>query len=275
MSDDAEPVTDASGIDAPVAIVTGAARGIGAATVRALLAEGWRVAAADICADDPAVSYPLGTKAELEAVAAAAPDRCVPLVVDVRDQDAVDGAVRSTVERLGGLDAAVPVAGVLAGGNTAWETAEAAWRVQLDVNLLGAWRLARAAVPELLARPQPRRGRFIAVSSAAGVKGLPRLAAYSASKHGVVGLVTSMAAELGPSGVCANVICPGSTSTTMLDASAAVYDLRSPQEFIDQQLLPRLLTPEDVAAMIAFLCGPGGSGVTGAVIPVDAGMDAR
>jgi NAD(P)-dependent dehydrogenase (short-subunit alcohol dehydrogenase family) len=147
--------------------------------------------------------------------------------------------------------------------------------VQLDVNLTGAWRLARAAVPAMLARPEPRRGRFIAVSSAAGVKGLPMLAAYSASKHGLVGLVTSMAAELGPYGICANVVCPGSTVGPILDASAAVYGLDSPEEFATHHLLPRLLRPEEIAGVIAFLCGPGGSGMTGAVVPVDAGMDAR
>ena len=260
---------------APVALVTGAARGIGAATARALLADGWSVIATDRCADDPAVPYPLGTRAELDAVAATDPEHCVALDVDVRDQYAIDAAVRLAVDQFGGLDAAIAVAGVLRGGEPAWETDETAWGVQLDVNLTGAWRLARATVPALIARPEPRRGRFIAVSSAAGVKGLPLLAAYSASKHGLVGLVTSMAVELGPHGICANVICPGSTATPLLDASAQVYDLRSPDEFVPHHLLPRLLQPEEVAGMIAFLCGPGGSGVTGAVIPVDAGMDAR
>jgi NAD(P)-dependent dehydrogenase (short-subunit alcohol dehydrogenase family) len=127
----------------------------------------------------------------------------------------------------------------------------------------------------MLARPEPRDGRFVAVSSAAGVRGLPQLAAYSASKHGVIGLVTSMAAELGPLGITANVVCPGSTDTDMLTASAAVYGLPSKEEFAQHHLLPRLLQPEEIAAAIAFLCGPGASGMTGAVIPVDAGMDAK
>jgi NAD(P)-dependent dehydrogenase (short-subunit alcohol dehydrogenase family) len=115
----------------------------------------------------------------------------------------------------------------------------------------------------------------VAVSSAAGVRGLPQLAAYSASKHGVIGLVTSMAAELGPLGITANVVCPGSTVTDMLKASAAVYGLASEDEFIQHHLLPRLLQPEEIATAIAFLCGPGASGMTGGVIPVDAGMDAK
>ncbi len=258
-----------------VAIVTGAARGIGAATARALLADGWYVLAADACADDASVPYPLATREELDGVAAEGGERCLAVVADVRDRSAVDEAVRLAVDRFGGLDAAVAVAGVLAGGQPAWECSDEQWAVQLDVNLTGAWQLARAAIPAMLATPEPRRGRFVAVSSAAGVKGLPLLAAYSASKHGIVGLVTSMAAELGPHGICANVVCPGSTATPMLDASARVYGLASVQEFAAEHLLPRLLAPEEVAAVIAFLCGPGGSGMTGAVIPVDAGMDAK
>lgn len=258
-----------------VALVTGAARGIGAATVGQLVARGWQVVAFDICADDPAIPYSLAREIDLNEVVAAGGDACVGVVGDVRDQSHLDAAVSAAVDRFGGLDVAVGAAGVLVGGPPAWETDETAWAALLDVNLTGLWRLACAAVPAILARPEPRQGRFIAVSSAAGVRGLPQLAAYSASKHGVVGLVTSMAAELGPQGVCANVICPGSTDTPMLDASAAVYGLESPAEFEQYHLLPRLLHPDEVAAMITFLCGSGGSGITGAVLPVDAGMDAK
>ncbi len=188
-----------------------------------LLAEGWSVVATDACADDAALGYPLATRAELDAVAAAGDGHCVAAVADVRSQADLDAAVDLALARFGALDAAVAAAGVLAGGAPAWATSEEQWAVQLDVNLTGVWRLANAAVPALLDRPGPRPGHaaFVAISSAAGVRGLPQLAAYSASKHGVVGLVTSMAAELGPFDVTANVICPGSTRTPILEASAA------------------------------------------------------
>lgn len=265
----------------PVALVTGAARGIGAAVVRTLLAQGWRVVAVDSCADDPALSYPLATTADLERVAASGGGGCMAVVADVRRQGELDAAVAATLGRFGRLDSAVAAAGVLSGGGPAWEASDEAWHVQLDVNLTGVWRLARSAVPAILDRPPTGslegthpHGSFVAVSSAAGVRGLPMLAAYSASKHGVVGLVTSMAAELGPRGVTANVVCPGSTRTPILEASAAAYGLARVEEFEQHHLLPRLIEPEEVAAAVAYLCGPGGSAVTGAVIPVDAGMGA-
>ena len=172
------------------------------------------------------------------------------------------------------IDAAVAAAGVLVGGPEAWRTSEEAWNVQLDVNLTGVWRLATAAVPALLARPEPRQGRFVAISSVAGIRALPKLAGYAASKHGVIGLTASLAAELGPHGVTANIVCPGSTATPILDASAAVYDLASTEEFAQYHVLRRLLEPDEVAAAVAFLCRPEASGITGAVIPVDAGMSA-
>jgi len=261
-------------MERPVALLTGAARGIGAATARHLAVAGWAVVAVDACADDPTVPYPLATHDELDELTEALGPHGLGVVADVRSLAELEAAVAETVGRFGRLDAAVAVHGVIAGGPTAWETDESAWRVLLDVNLTGVWNLARVAVPAILASPEPRQGRFIAVSSAAGVRGLPQLAAYSASKHGVVGLVTSMAAELGPLGVTANVVCPGSTATAMLDASAAIYGLSSPEEFARHHLLPRLLLPGEVAAAIAFLCGPDAGAITGTVLPVDAGMGA-
>jgi SDR family mycofactocin-dependent oxidoreductase len=260
-----------------VAIITGAARGIGAATAARLAATGWRLVLVDRCRDDPALAYPLATKADLDATVAACggPARAEGVVADVRDQVALDGAVRVAVERFGGLDAALAIAGCIGGGIEAWNTSDELWSTLLAINLEGAWRLAKAAVPALLDRPEPRQGRFVAVASAGGSVGIYLLAAYSAAKHGVIGLVRSLAAELGPHGITANAVAPGSTTTAMLTASAAVYGLDSPADFAQQHLLPRLLTPDEPAAMIAWLCGPDSSGITGAVLPVDAGMTAR
>jgi SDR family mycofactocin-dependent oxidoreductase len=259
-----------------VAIITGAGRGIGAATARRLEADGWNLVLVDRCANDPGLRYPLATEEELRALCAdlGGEERAVGVVGDVRDQAALDGAVALARERFGGLDAALAVAGGITGGAPVWEAGDDVWTTMLGVNLEGVWRLARAAVPALLERPQPRHGRFVAVASAGGTLGLPLLAAYSAAKHAVIGLTRSLAAELGPEGITVNAVAPGSTSTAMLDASAAIYGLDGTGEFAGHHQLGRLVDPDEVAAMLAWLCGPDSGAVTGAVLPVDAGMTA-
>jgi len=256
-----------------VALVTGAARGIGAATVRVLAARGWSVVALDIARDDPDLPYPMATEGDLaRVVSEAGSDRVLPVVADVRDAAALEDAVGAAEDRWGGLDAAFAVAGVVAGGVPLWELPLAHQRAVLDVDLGGVINLARAAVPALLRRPEPRSGRFLAVASAAATRGLPMLAAYCAAKAGVTGLVRALAAELGGTGVTANAVSPGSTDTDVLAQSARLYDLGSAGEFATQQPAGRLLAPAEVAEVLAFLAGPESSGMTGAVVPVDGGL---
>ena len=254
-----------------VAVVTGAGRGIGAATVRALAGAGWSVLAVDSAADDPALPYPMATPAELAAVAGAT-GRVAPFAADVRDPAAVAAAVAEAERRWGGLDAAIAAAGVIAGGVPLWDVPPGQEQAVLEVNLGGVLSLARAAVPALLRRPAPRSGRFLAVASAAATRGLPMLAAYCAAKAGVAGLVRALAAELAGSGVTANAVSPGSTATPMLDESARLYGLPGAQAFAAQQPAGRLLDAAEVAAVLAFLASPASSGMTGAIVPVDGGL---
>jgi SDR family mycofactocin-dependent oxidoreductase len=253
----------------PVAVVTGAARGIGAATARRLAAEGWVVVAVDRAGDDPRLPYAMGTRAELESLAG---DGIGVVRADVTDAAALEGVVADVREQHGGLDAAVAAAGVIAGGVPLWEMPAEQLDAVLAVNLHGVIATARAAIPAMLARPAPRRGRFIAVSSTAASRGLPLLSAYCGSKAGVSGLVRGLAADLRGTGVTANSVSPGSTRTPILDESARLYGLPSAEEFAAQQPVERLLDPDEVAAMIAWLAGPGGGAVTGADIPVDGGL---
>jgi len=252
-----------------VAVVTGAARGIGAATVRRLVADGWGVVAVDRAADDPTLPYPLATRAELEALAG---DRVRTCVGDVRSAADLAAAVALAEEAFGGLDAAVAAAGVVAGGLPQWELPPEVERTVLDVDLGGVLTLARVAVPALLRRPEPRSGRFLAVASAAATRGLPMLAAYCAAKAGVVGFVRALAVELGGSGVTANAVSPGSTDTAVLAESARLYGLPAAADFARQQPVGRLLAPAEVAAALAWLASPETGGVTGAVLPVDGGL---
>lgn len=252
-----------------VALVTGAARGIGAATVRALAADGWSVVAVDRAADDPRLPYRMGTRAELEALAS---DRVRTVVADACDETALRAAVAQAEQEFGGLDAALAVAGVIAGGTPLWEMPAAELDAVLDVDLRAVVALARAAIPALLRRPEPRSGRFVAVASAAATRGLPMLAAYCAAKAGVTGLVRALAVELGPTGVTANAVSPGSTDTPILVQSARLYGLGAAADFAPKQPFGRLLDPAEVAAALVWLAGPGSSGVTGAVLPVDGGL---
>jgi SDR family mycofactocin-dependent oxidoreductase len=256
----------------PVAVVTGAARGMGAATVDRLVGAGWRVVAVDLCADDPALDYPLSTPADLDALAARHGDAVHAMVGDVRSQADMTAAVSAAVGQFGGLDAAVAVAGVVTGGPPLWEVADAQWDILFDVNVHGVRHLATAAVPVLLGASAPRQGRVVAVASAAGLLGLRKMSGYAASKHAVIGLIKSLAADLAGTGITANAVCPGSTRGPILDASAAVYGLDSAEAFAAQQLVERLLTPDEPAALIAWLCSAESSGVTGAALAVDGGL---
>lgn len=259
-----------------VAVVTGAGRGIGAATVTALTVAGWRVVAVDRGAVDPRLPYPLATAEELEAVVARANEVAEAEVAGSEVADASDleamQAVVARAEEWGELDAIVANAGVIAGGVPAWELPLQQERAVLEVCLEGVMVAARAGIPALLRRPEPRRGRFVAVASAATTRGLPGLAAYCAAKAAVAGYVRALALDLRGTGVTANAIAPGSTRTPILDESARLYGLGSAEEFAAQVPLERLLEPGEPAALIAWLIGPDAAGVTGATLPIDAGL---
>jgi SDR family mycofactocin-dependent oxidoreductase len=269
-----------------VAVVTGAARGIGAATVRGLAAAGWAVVAVDRGVDDPRIPYAMASADELHAVVESAlalapppvapggPDagQVVAQVADATDPEALAAAVATAEDRFGGLDAMISLAGVIAGGVPLWEMPADQVDAVLSVDLGGPITAARVGVPALLRRAVPREGRYLAVSSAAATRGLPMLSAYGAAKAGVAGLVRGLAVELAGTGVTANAISPGSTATAMLRESARLYGLDDTGPFADQQPIGRLLTPEEVAGTLVWLAGTESAPITGAVIPVDGGL---
>ena len=254
-----------------VALVTGAGRGIGAATVQALAADGWHVVAVDRCSPDPAVPYDMASADELAAVVQRA-GSADAAHADVADADRMAEVVATAVAEHGRLDAVVCAAGIVAGGGPVWEVSDTEWDAVIATDLTGVFTTVRAAMAAVL---DAEAGRVVAVASAAGSLGLRHMAPYAAAKHGVIGLVRSLAADLAGTGVTANAVSPGSTVTPALDESARLYDLGSPNDFVrHQEPLGRLIDPREVAATIAWLCSPAASAITGAVVPVDGGMTA-
>lgn len=254
-----------------VALVTGAARGIGAETVAQLNAAGWSIVAVDRAAEDPRLPYAMGTPEQLDAVVGACAD-AVAVRADVADGAAMAAAVALAEARFGGLDAVLACAGVIAGGVPAWEVPLAQEQAVIETDLIGVMVAARVGIPALLRRPEPRSGRFVAIASAAATRGLPMLAAYCAAKAGVAGLVRALAMELRGTGVTANAVAPGSTDTLMLAESARLYDLPGAASFASQQPIERLLEPGEIAAMLVWLAGEHAGGVSGALIAVDGGL---
>jgi SDR family mycofactocin-dependent oxidoreductase len=253
-------------------VVTGAARGIGAEIALGLAAKGWSLVLVDACAPQPGITYAMPAPRDLDAVASRCREAGAPgaevVCADVgRDEFAI-----SLGETLGGrtATAAVAAAGAIAGG-PAWATEWEVWMTLIDVNFHGTRRLAEVTIPAMV---QAGAGRFVAVASAAALRAMPQLAAYSAAKAATIGFTRALAADLAGTGVTANAVCPGSTRGAMLAASADVYGLSDPEEFAGQQLVQRLLEPSEIAAAVVWLCGPGASALTGAVIPVDGGLTA-
>lgn len=251
-----------------VALVTGAGRGIGAATVRRLVADGYRVTALDWCLGEDG-PYPQASAHELHDLKALGDVH--PVVADVRDLDALRLAVEETVTRWGRLDVAVAAAGLVGGGSALWETGPEELELLWAVNGRGVWNTAAATVPAMLSGPDPASCRFVAVASAAGHRGLFHLAAYNAAKHACVGVVRGLAADLAGTGVTAVAVSPGSTRTDMLARTAALYGV-STDELASHQLIRRPLEPDEVAATIALCCSPDGAALNGSVVHADGGF---
>ena len=245
------------------ALVTGAASGIGRATVLALLADGLVVAALD--RDESGL-------AELEKRALAGASLSTHLA-DLRDRPAVPEAVDDVVTRHGRLDILVNNAGIGVPASVS-ETTDDDWDTILEVNLTAMFRLTRAALPHLLANGA---GVVVNLSSVAGVVGVPRRAAYCASKAGVLGLTRALAVDHAHEGLRANAVCPGTVATEWIDKILAdapdPATARSQMEL--RQLDGRMGAPEEVAATVAFLTRAEARFANGAAWVLDGGMTAQ
>jgi 3-oxoacyl-[acyl-carrier protein] reductase len=246
-----------AGLDGRTALVTGGRRGIGAAVVRALAAEGAHVAVLDRVGGE-----------ELEAVlrqVEGAGGRALALEGDAADFRTADDAVTRVVEEWGGLDVLVCSAGVTR-DRVSWKMTPEEWDEVLRVNLTGTFACARAAGAAM--RRRGMGGRIVAVSSINGLRGKFGQANYAASKAGIHGLVKTLARELGPSGVTVNAVAPGLVRTPMTEGLSAEAVSRS----LDETVTGRLTDPDDVASAVVFLASRSAGQITGQVLKVDGGQ---
>jgi SDR family mycofactocin-dependent oxidoreductase len=262
-------------LDGRVALITGGARGQGRAHALALAAEGADVVVADAPHPMAGLTYPLGTEDDLRETAEqveALGSVCIPISMDVRDPAAVSAAVDETVNRLGSLDVVVANAGIVSTGPLESVTDEI-WHQLVDTNLTGAFHTLRAAIPVMR---RQRFGRIVVTSSMGGRMGIPDLAAYNATKWGVIGLAKSLALEVAKEGITVNVICPTTVQTPMVQP---VGGDGVPDDLVRRMMkgnpIPQpWLAPEDVSRGLMYLVTDPGV-VTGSVLEIGLGGSAR
>ncbi|MBH1997514.1 MAG: SDR family oxidoreductase [Sphingomonadaceae bacterium] len=245
-------------LEGKIAVVTGAASGIGLAVAKRLAAEGAKIIIGDRNADG------------VEEVAAAIGQAATAIALDVADENSCKAIVDRAVSLHGGLDILCNIAGVLDFGRFA-EVDRTRWDRVISVNLTGVYHMCHAAMPHLI----ERRGNIVNMASAAGLVGVPYNSAYTASKHGVVGLTRALALEFSKEGVRVNAICPGGVNTPMVQ--------QAPPENIDWQMVMRsaswldggaMAMPEDIADSVAFLASAEAKRITGVALSVDGGQTA-
>jgi SDR family mycofactocin-dependent oxidoreductase len=269
-------------LDGKVAFITGVARGQGRSHAVRLASEGANVIGVDICADIEANGYPMASRDELDetiALVEAAGGKMLGSVADVRDFHALKSALDAGVGHFGRLDIVCANAGIAptAFRETSIEEDLAMWTAVVDVNLAGSFHTAKAAIPHLIAGE--RGGAIVFTSSTAGLKGFGGSQGgglgYAASKHGIVGLMRTLANALAPHSIRVNTVHPTAVNTMMatnpaMTAFLEAYPGGGPH--LQNAMPVGMLEPEDISAAIVYLVSDAAKYVTGVTFPVDAGF---
>jgi SDR family mycofactocin-dependent oxidoreductase len=271
-------------VEGKVAFITGAARGQGRSHAIRLAQEGADIIAVDLARQVGSVPYPMSTPEDLAQTVKeveALDRRIVATQADVRDYGALKAALDDGVAQLGRLDIVSANAGIFSFGRLD-ELPEQTWQDMIDTNLTGVWHAAKAAIPHL--RAGGRGGSIILTSSTAGLKALQNTGHYVAAKHGVVGLMRTLALELAPDMIRVNTVNPTSVNTDMLQ-NAALYALFAPdleeKDRTKERLVERFqaldalpipwVEPVDISNAVLWLASDESRYVTGVTLPVDAG----
>jgi SDR family mycofactocin-dependent oxidoreductase len=270
--------TSSGRVAGKVALITGAARGQGRSHAVRLAAEGADIIGIDLCTDVASIPYPLATQddlAETVRLVEATGARMVAAEADVRDPDALAAAVGNGVSRLGRLDIAIANAGVCTVQR--WdEVTPEVWDAVIGINLTGAWNTCVAAIPALV---EAGGGSLILISSVAGLKGQPFLAPYVASKHGMVGVMRTLANELAARSIRVNTIHPTGVDTPMLVGMTGLTSRIEASPDTGSVFLNSLsvdvVAPSDVSDAVLYLASDQSRYVTGLTMTVDAGSSAR
>jgi SDR family mycofactocin-dependent oxidoreductase len=269
-------------LDGKVAFITGVARGQGRSHAMRLAADGADIIGVDICADIGSNGYPLATAAELEetvALVAASGAKMLGSVADVRDYRELKAALDRGVEHFGRLDIVCANAGIatMAFRELSEDEDLQMWTDVIDVNLVGTFHTAKAAIPHLIAGE--RGGAMVFTSSTAGLRGFGGMQGgglgYAASKHGIVGLMRTLANALAPHSIRVNTVHPTAVNTMMAVNPAMTAFLEHYPDggpHLQNPMPVGLLEPEDISAAVAYLVSDEAKYVTGVTFPVDAGF---
>lgn len=248
--------------EARVALVTGASSGIGLATAKAFAREGFRVVLADISP----VGEELASGISQEFKVAAFFQRC-----DVSKGTDVERLFRATMDRFGRVDVAFNNAGIEGMPGPTDECTEENWQKTIDVNLKGVWLCMKHEIPIML---KQGKGAIVNCASIAGLVGFPSIPAYTASKHGVIGLTQTAALEYAKQNIRVNAVCPGVIETPMVSRYVG-HDARKLAAMVAAEPVGRMGKPEEVADAVTWLCSDRSSFITGHSLVVDGGWTAQ
>ena len=270
-------------VEGKVAFITGAARGQGRSHAVRLAQEGADIIAVDVCQQIRGVPFPMSTPDDLKETVRLVEEqdrRIVAAQADVRDYAALKAAVDDGVAQLGRLDIVVANAGIGNGGKPLAETDEQTWQDMIDVNLTGVWLTTKAAIPHMIAGG--RGGSIVLTSSVGGLKAHPNVGNYVAAKHGVVGIMRTLALELAQHRIRVNSVHPTQVNTPMgmNESTFRMFrpDLENPtrDDFAPISQMINVLPvpwvePEDISNAVLFLSSEEGRYITGVPLPIDAG----